>query len=153
MTSSQKFSVSLLISVVIFAFFSVITLSGQFDSIEAKFYQPAVRKPIEQKIRELSEQEKQYNQILFERFASFASDDAVLSFTKSVSSDEEVKSRALACAKIFSSSPYLQGIRIVDSNGRKIHYSSFESDKKKQNERSTEYEEYSKFVKNGQETE
>lgn len=153
MTSSQKFSVSLLISVVIFAFFSVITLSGQFDSIEAKFYQPAVRKPIEQKIRELSEQEKQYNQILFERFASFASDDAVLSFTKSVSSDEEVKSRALACAKIFSSSPYLQGIRIVDSNGRKIHYSSFESDKKKQNERSTVYEDYSNFVKNGQEVE
>ena len=153
MTSSQKFSVSLLISVVIFAFFSVITLSGQFDSIEAKFYQPAVRKPIEQKIRELSEQEKQYNQILFERFASFASDDAVLSFTKSVSSDEEVKSRALACAKIFSSSPYLHGIRIVDSNGRKIHYSSFESDKKKQNERSTVYEDYSNFVKNGQEVE
>ena len=153
MTSSQKFSVSLLISVVIFAFFSVITLSGQFDSIEAKFYQPAVRKPIEQKIRELSEQEKQYNQILFERFVSFASDDAVLSFTKSVSSDEEVKSRALACAKIFSSSPYLQGIRIVDSNGRKIHYSSFESDKKKQNERSTVYEDYSNFVKNGQEVE
>ena len=153
MTSSQKFSVSLLISVVIFAFFSVITLSGQFDSIEAKFYQPAVRKPIEQKIRELSEQEKQYNQILFERFASFASDDAVLSFTKSVSSDEEVKSRALACAKIFSSSPYLQGIRIVDSNGRKIRYSSFESDKKKQNERSTVYEDYSNFVKNGQEVE
>lgn len=153
MTSSQKFSVSLLISVVIFAFFSVITLSGQFDSIEAKFYQPAVRKPIEQKIRELSEQEKQYNQILFERFASFASDDAVLSFTKSVSSDEEVKSRVLACAKIFSSSPYLQGIRIVDSNGRKIHYSSFESDKKKQNERSTVYEDYSNFVKNGQEVE
>ena len=153
MTSSQKFSVSLLISVVIFAFFSVITLSGQFDSIEAKFYQPAVRKPIEQKIRELSEQEKQYNQILFERFASFASDDAVLSFTKSVSSDEEVKSRALACAKIFSSSPYLQGIRIVDSNGWKIHYSSFESDKKKQNERSTVYEDYSNFVKNGQEVE
>ena len=153
MTSSQKFSVSLLISVVIFAFFSVITLSGQFDSIEAKFYQPAVRKPIEQKIRELSKQEKQYNQILFERFASFASDDAVLSFTKSVSSDEEVKSRALACAKIFSSSPYLQGIRIVDSNGRKIHYSSFESDKKKQNERSTVYEDYSSFVKNGQEVE
>lgn len=153
MTSSQKFSVSLLISVVIFAFFSVITLSGQFDSIEAKFYQPAVRKPIEQKIRELSEQEKQYNQILFERFASFASDDAVLSFTKSVSSDEEVKSRALACAKIFSSSPYLQGIRIVDSNGRKIHYSSFENDKKKQNERSTVYEDYSNFVKNGQEVE
>ena len=153
MTSSQKFSVSLLISVVIFAFFSVITLSGQFDSIEAKFYQPAVRKPIEQKIRELSEQEKQYNQILFERFASFASDDAVLSFTKSVSSDEEVKSRALACAKIFSSSPYLQGIRIVDSNGRKIHYSSFESDKKKQNERSTVYEDYSNFLKNGQEVE
>ena len=153
MTSSQKFSVSLLISVVIFAFFSVITLSGQFDSVEAKFYQPAVRKPIEQKIRELSEQEKQYNQILFERFASFASDDAVLSFTKSVSSDEEVKSRASACAKIFSSSPYLQGIRIVDSNGRKIHYSSFGSDKKKQNERSTVYEDYSNFVKNGQEVE
>ena len=88
MTSGQKFSVSLLISVVIFAFFSVFALSGRFDFLEAKFYQPAVRQPVEQKVRELAEFEKQYNQILFERFASFASEEAVLSFTRSVSSDE-----------------------------------------------------------------
>ncbi|MDD5788936.1 MAG: hypothetical protein PUE30_00185, partial [Spirochaetia bacterium] len=151
MTSGQKFSVSLLISVVIFAFFSVFALSGRFDFLEAKFYQPAVRQPVEQKLRELAELEKQYNQILFERFASFASDEAVLSFTKSVSSDEEVKARSMVCARIFSSSPYLSGIRIVDSNGKKIHYSSFDGDVKKQDGRSTVYEDYSVLAKNGRE--
>ena len=151
MTSGQKFSVSLLISAVVFAFFSVFALSGRFDSLEAKFYQPAVRQPVEQKIRELAELEKQYNQILFERFTSFASEEAVLSFTKSVSSDEEVKARSVVCARIFSSSPYLLGIRIVDSNGKKIHYSSFEGDVKKQDGRSTVYEDYSALVKSGQE--
>ena len=151
MTSGQKFSVSLLISVVIFAFFSVFALSGRFDFLEAKFYQPAVRQPVEQKVRELAEFEKQYNQILFERFASFASEEAVLSFTKSVSSDEEVKARSMVCARIFSSSPYLSGIRIVDSNGKKIHYSSFDGDVKKQDGRSTVYEDYSVLAKKGRE--
>ena len=143
MTSSQKFSVSLLISVVVFAVFSVLALSGKFSFIEAKFYQPAVRRPIEQKISDLEKQHKQYTQILSERFAEFAADPSVASFTQSRASDEDVKNRSVVCARFFASSPYLLGVRIVDSSGRKIHYSTFESDKKRQDDKKIVYEDYS----------
>ena len=143
MTSSQKFSVSLLISVVVFAVFSVLALSGKFSFIEAKFYQPAVRRPIEQKISDLEKQHKQYTQILSERFAEFAADPSVASFTQSRASDEDVKNRSVVCARFFASSPYLLGVRIVDSSGRKIHYSTFESDKKRQDDKKVVYEDYS----------
>jgi hypothetical protein len=128
---------------VVFAVFSVLALSGKFSFIEAKFYQPAVRRPIEQKINDLEKQHKQYTQILSERFVEFASDPSIASFTQGRASDEDVKNRSVVCARLFASSPYLLGVRIVDSTGRKIHYSTFESDKKRQDDKKVVYEDYS----------
>ncbi len=153
MTSGQKISVSLLISVIAFAFFAVLSLSGQFEYIEAKFYQPAVRRPVEQKVTELAENEKQYNQILIDRFAFFLSNDAVLSSVKSKSDNAAVRERENLWAKLKVDSPSLLGLRIVDSNGRKIHFSTFDSDKKKQDDRKIIYEDYTKLVSNDEEIE
>ena len=153
MTSGQKISVSLLISVIAFAFFAVLSLSGQFEYIEAKFYQPAVRRPVEQKVTELAENEKQYNQILIERFAFFLSNDAVLSSVKSKADNVAVRERENLWAKLKVDSPSLLGLRIVDSNGRKIHFSTFDSDKKKQDDRKIIYEDYTKLVSNDEEIE
>ena len=142
LTSGQKFSVSLLISVVAFAVFSLLTLSGQFSFIEAKFYQPSVRHPIEQKINTLSEQEKQYTQILVDRFSSFAAEQSVLSYTQAKPSDQDVKQRSVVSAQLFSSAPYLLGIRIIDYSGKKIHFSTFAADKKKQDDKKVIYDDY-----------
>ena len=122
MTSSQKFSVSLLISVLAFSVFSVLALSGQFKVVEAKFYQPAVRRPIEQKVNELAEQGKQYNQILASRFSAFAGDSAVLTFTKKSPSPEEKKAQEISCGRLISSSPYLLGISVIEAGGKSIYY-------------------------------
>ncbi len=153
MTSGQKISVSLLISVIAFAFFAVLSLSGQFEYIEAKFYQPAVRRPVEQKVTELAENEKQYNQILIDRFAFFLSNDAVLSSVKSKADNAAVRERENLWAKLKVDSPSLLALRIVDSNGRKIHFSTFDSDKKKQDDRKIIYEDYTKLVSNDEEIE
>ena len=147
MTSSQKFSVSLLISVLAFSVFSVLALSGQFKVVEAKFYQPAVRRPIEQKVNELVEQEKQYNQILASRFSAFAGDSAVLTFTKKSPSPEEKKAQEISCGRLISSSPYLLGIRVIEAGGKSIYYSSFETDKKPRSDLNIKnYEDYDKVV-------
>ncbi len=153
LTSGQKISVSLLISVIAFAFFAVLSLSGQFEYIEAKFYQPAVRRPVEQKVTELAENEKQYNQILIDRFAFFLSNEAVLSSVKSKSDNAAVRERENLWAKLKVDSPSLLALRIVDSNGRKIHFSTFDSDKKKQDDRKIIYEDYTKLVSNDEEIE
>jgi len=140
-----------LISVVAFAVFSVLALSGRFDFIEAKFYQPAVRRPVEQKINELCEQKKQYNQILIDRFTAFVSEQSVQTFTKSSATDKEVQERSIVCARLFSTSSFLTGLRIIDGNGRRIHYSTFDYDKKKYDNKKVVYEDYNTIEKNGNE--
>lgn len=132
LTSGQKFSVSLLFSVAVFAVFTVLVFSGHFGFFEAKFYQPAVRHPIEQKAESLAELEQQYTQILIERFLTFTSDDSVRSFTMNSASSENVKSRLELIARLFSSSPGLLGIRIIGVDGKKVYYSTFSSDIKSQ---------------------
>ena len=151
MTSSHKFSLSLLISVIAFAVFSVLVLSGRFGFIEAKFYQPAVMRPIEQRLNELGEQEKHYKSILIQRFSSFVAKDSIFSFTKAQATDEQVRSRESECARLFSSCPYLLGIRIIDSNGKRLHYSTFESDIKKRDLKKVIYEDYSNVVNDADE--
>lgn len=121
-----------MLSVAAFAVFAVLAFSGHFGFIEAKFYQPAVRHPIEQKTKSLAELEQQYTQILTERFLSFAADDSVRSFTMNSASEADVKSRTEIVARLFSASSGLIGIRIIGSDGKRIYYSTFSSDIKKQ---------------------
>ncbi len=150
MKSGLKISVTLFISV-IFAFFAVLMFSPEFEYIEAEFYKPAVLRPVEQKVTELAENEKLYNQTLIERFASFLTKDEVLSFTKSKADDAVVRERISQWARLKQETPALIGLRIVDSRGRKIHFSTFDSDKKKQDDRKIIYEDYPKLVLNNEE--
>ncbi len=152
MKSGLKISVTLFISV-IFAFFAVLMFSPEFEYIEAEFYKPAVLRPVEQKVTELAENEKLYNQTLIERFASFLTKDEVLSFTKSKADDAVVRERISQWARLKQETPALIGLRIVDSKGRKIHFSTFDSDKKKQDDRKIIYEDYPKLVLNNEEVE
>ncbi len=152
MKSGLKISVTLFISV-IFAFFAVLMFSPEFEYIEAEFYKPAVLRPVEQKVTELAENEKLYNQTLIERFASFLTKDEVLSFTKSKADDAVVRERISQWARLKQETPALIGLRIVDSKGRKIHFSTFDSDKKKQDDRKIIYEDYPKLVLNNEEAE
>ncbi len=127
--------------------------SPEFEYIEAEFYKPAVLRPVEQKVTELAENEKLYNQTLIERFASFLTKDEVLSFTKSKADDAVVRERISQWARLKQETPALIGLRIVDSKGRKIHFSTFDSDKKKQDDRKIIYEDYPKLVLNNEEVE
>ena len=149
MTSSQKISLSLLIAVLFFSVFSVLTLSGQFDFIEAKFYQPTVKRPIEKKLENLYVQKKQYDSILTGRFETFLKEKSIDSFTQSKPSDEQVLERTSVFAQFLAVSPYLIGVRIVENDGKRIHFSTFELDKKKQDSKKILYEDYNKLFEQG----
>ncbi|MBP3607499.1 MAG: hypothetical protein J6J11_04200 [Treponema sp.] len=149
MTSSQKISLSLLIAVLFFSVFSVLTLSGQFDFIEAKFYQPTVKRPIEKKLENLYVQKKQYDSILIGRFETFLKEKSIDSFTQSKPSDEQVLERTSVFAQFLAVSPYLIGVRIVENDGKRIHFSTFELDKKKQDNKKILYEDYNKLFEQG----
>ena len=153
MTSGQKFSISLLISSILFGAFCVLTFSARFNFFETKFYAPSVRIPLEEKIETISKEEKLYNQLLIQKFSNFANSGECSSLTKNFPAKEESKDFSVLLSHFLSSTPDLKGIRVIDTNGKKIFFSTFESDIKQKvisSSTSTQkinYEDYSQLVK------
>jgi len=131
-TSGQKTAVSLLTTVVIFACFTVAAFAGLFSQIEARFYEPAKVAGIRKQLDQVSDSSETYIQTLLDRFgtgaASFVRNGAVASYLSPEPADTDVRMRTKITGTLFSDTPGLDGIRLVDSNGRNVHFSTYSSD-------------------------
>lgn len=132
MTSSQKTAVSLLVSVILFAAFSVISFTGLFSLIDARFYEPEKISQIQKHLETISENYDEYITTLESRFGknenSFLKQKSVLSYIESKASEEDVLLRSRLSGELFNQTPGLMGMRLVDKNGINIHFSTFGSD-------------------------
>lgn len=132
MTSSQKTAVSLLVSVILFAAFSVISFTGLFSLIDARFYEPEKISQIQKHLETISENYDEYITTLESRFGknenSFLKQKSVLSYIESKASEEDVLLRSRLSGELFNQTPGLMGMRLVDKNGINIHFSTFSSD-------------------------
>ena len=146
MTSGQKTAVSLLITVVIFACFTVAAFAGLFSTIEARFYEPAKITGIRKQLDTVSESSEIYIKTLLDRFGtgadSYAGNPIVSSYISQEPADEDIRQRTKITGELFSETPGLEGIRLVDANGRNIHFSTFTSDILKQTDSLRMYKNY-----------
>ncbi|MBQ0052553.1 MAG: hypothetical protein KBT11_10920 [Treponema sp.] len=129
MTSGQKVASSLLISVLCFSLFTVLAFSGLFDLVEVNYYQPVAKQIKEQKLQEIEEAQNEYLEILTTRFDNFAKNGDVKTYANLRPSDASVQNRERIRAELLMNTQALQGIRIVDSNGRNLYFSTYEADK------------------------
>ena len=143
LTAGQKVAVSLLISSLLFAVFSVAAFARLFGFIEVRFYQPMITGDIERRLGRISEAQDRYIESLFKRFESFASDEAVRSYASPRPSDDFSRGREAARAALMMDTRALKGIRIIDAAGINIHYSSFPSDLMSSSESEITYRKYS----------
>jgi hypothetical protein len=142
MTVGQKASVSLLIAVLLFAAMVVAAFSGLFDLIESKFYNPAVTRGFETSLAAIAEASDRYHGGNLERFRAVLTLDAVKrSFLPNMSA-QDAFDRANSLGKLQEVTVGLVGIRIVESNGRRIHFSSFPGDLLRKGELETVYRNY-----------
>lgn len=142
MSSGQKVAVSLFISILLFCGLAVAAFAGVFSVVENHFYQPVVEKSISKNIESIAAEEKEYFSILEKRFLNFAEDSATKSYISQRPTQSQVKARAEKQGKLFSETFGLKGIRIVDINGRYLHYSSFQGDILKRSANSITYKNY-----------
>ena len=142
MSAGQKIAVSLLISVILFAAFTVAAFAGLFSFVEARFYQPLVVKTNEQRLKNLAEKEEEYSEVLNQRFAAFAAKKETASYATAAPTVSDQKNRTNLTGTLFSQTPSLMGIRIIDKNGRNIHYSSFAADEKFRSKGQVSYKNY-----------
>lgn len=142
MSSGQKVAISLLISVILFAAFAVAAFAGLFSVIEVRFYQPLVVKNIEQRIKTIAEKEQEYSSALDQRFLGFAAKKEIGSYASAKPSADMQKNRTTLTGTLFSQTPSLQGIRVIDKNGRNIHFSTYSSDEKNRSKNQVAYKNY-----------
>ncbi|EPF25226.1 hypothetical protein HMPREF1221_02311 [Treponema socranskii subsp. paredis ATCC 35535] len=146
MTSGQKIAVSVLTTAVIFACFVVAAFAGLFSKIEARFYEPAKIADIRKQLDSVAECSETYINTLLEQFDtgenSYLSDSSVASYALSSPADSDVQRRTHRTAALFSEASGLDGIRLIDVNGRSVHFSTYPSDILKQTDSMRIYKNY-----------
>ena len=135
MKSSVKIAVSLIIATAVFASVIVASSFGLLSSVEKTFYEPAKLKVIRAKLEATADYGNEYIENLLFHFtdsaSGFLSQPSVASFAGQETSDDAVA----AVYKLMESVPALSGIRIVDSEGRRVYYSYFKTDSRTDGQR------------------
>ncbi|GAB1432535.1 hypothetical protein MASR2M29_11600 [Spirochaetota bacterium] len=99
-----------------------------FNSIEVKFFNEKVRRSVEKDMDMLSLSIDNYHKNNEERFLKILDEDSLRkSFLPNMSA-QDVFSRTKAIGLLQESTPGLTTVRIIDSNGTRIHYSTLPSD-------------------------
>ncbi len=142
MTVGQKASLSLLVAVLLFAAFAVAAFSGLFNILEARFYDPAISRQYSDNLSAVAKATEVWNSLNFSRFAAALETPSVKrSFLPNMSAQDSFD-RANALGKLQADTPGLAGIRIIDLDGKRIHFSSFPTDILKKSDTSILFRDY-----------
>ncbi|MCA1949583.1 MAG: hypothetical protein LDL24_03355 [Treponema sp.] len=142
MTASHKVSVSLLISVLLFAAFSVLAFTGLFDLIEARFYNPSITKQALHEITTDASLVDAYIKEVQGRFSQILTEPAVQRSFLPNQSAEDIFERSKATGILLESTGGLQWIRFIDAGGKRIHFSTLREDILRQDATSLAYKNY-----------
>ncbi len=145
MTSVQKVTLSLLLSVILFSAFCVLAFSGLFSLIEARFYEPMVLRAYEERLQHIEAATDEYYTTLARRFEQYTADEGVHTYIEKTVTDDVSKYRTDVTGKLLSETAALTGIRIVGVNGKNVHFSTFENDRLKTGENMVSYRNYSEI--------
>ena len=156
MTSGQKIAFSLLAALGLFVVFVLSLNSKLFKQLETRFYTQAKIEENTGQLDKISESCDSYISkilLLVEKGDNaWVKDASVRSYYVQNPSESEVTSRRRLTEELFQEIPALSGIRIVDKNGRNVHYSSFDdTDILRQNGISKIYKNYNDIIKDADE--
>ena len=156
MTSGQKIAFSLLVAMGLFAVFVLSLNSKLFNELETRFY---TQSRIEQNTGQLDRVSEGCDSYITKILNltekgenAWVKDASVRSFYVQNASESDVMTRRRLTEQLFAEIPALSGIRIVDKNGRNLHYSSFDdTDLLKQSGITKIYKNYNDITKDADE--
>ncbi len=156
MTSGQKIAFSLLVAMGLFAVFVLSLNTKLFTQLESKFYTQSKIAQNTGQLDKISEGCDSYISEILNLIEkgdnAWVKNASVRSFYVQNASESDVNIRRRLTETLFSEIPALTGIRIVDKNGRNVHYSSFDdTDLLKQTGISKIYKNYGDIVKDADE--
>ena len=130
MSSAKKAAISLFITVLIFAIFSIAAFVHLLGTLETKFYQPAVISGMENHLKDVSACLDEYTVAQAKEFSFFINLPCVKSVYLVNESQEDIEAREKYSSHLLLKNAGLQGIRIICPNEGNILFSTFENDAK-----------------------
>jgi hypothetical protein len=128
MNVGQKATLSLLISTLLASAFAVLAFSGLFNIIEADFFDARVRSSVDSSLDALADSSNAYHTVNLDRFSTLLDKDYVKRSFLPNQSSEDLFQRTSAFGILAEEISGLLGVRFIDLEGRRIHYSSFPAD-------------------------
>ena len=157
MSSGQKAALSFLSALVLFAGFVFFAQIGLMAQIETKFYAQTKINEKDDQLEKLSQRCNSYISDILTKIQTgdnaYLKSSAVKTFVHQNPSEKDSAERKNLTAQLFDEldSYGLDGIRIIEKNGRTLHYSSFETDVLKRVNLNTTYKLYTDVVKDSDE--
>ena len=142
----------MLITMLLFALFVVEANLKLFSKLETRFYSQAKIAEKMHQLDQAGEELDSYISDLLSVLGDYAQKPEVFSYHEHNPSEKSVTARRNVTENLFRQLPALSGIRIIDVNGRNVHYSSFdESDLLKENGLTKIYKNYNDIIKDSDE--
>ena len=157
MSSLQKAALSFLSALVLFAGFVFFAHIGLMAQIETKFYAQTKINEKDDQLEKLSQRCNSYISDILTKIQTgdnaYLKSSAVKTFVHQNPSEKDSAERKNLTAQLFDElEAYgLDGIRIIEKNGRTLHYSSYETDVLKRVSLNTTYKLYTDVVKDADE--
>ncbi|MGI5064502.1 hypothetical protein [Treponema putidum] len=128
MRTGLKVLISLVISLAVFIGLLLLTVSDYESFIETKVYKPAIVRYINDNLADIEESFKNWNETNLHLFKSVLNEQALMSAAKQDQSQSDIEERDNIISKIISTVPGFIGLRIIDSQYQKMHFSTFPED-------------------------
>ena len=128
MKTHQKTALSLLLAVVVFSTFAVLSYSGLFEYIEANFYDPRVRDRVESTLDRGAEVLDTYHANNQQRFSAILTEPAVRSVYRVNQSRDDIVARRNFFARLEEQVTSLAFVRFVDTEAERLWYSTLAQD-------------------------
>ncbi len=147
MRQSLKISLSLLIALVLFAVFSVLAFRGGFDYLQAAFFQPQVLRERGEALAAAAGAVLRYHERNVERFRGVLREPYIAGAFSATGqqSRQDIFNRGNLFGKLLEQYPSLLGVRFLDPDGERVHFSTFPQDSSYSSDRkSVTYLDFSK---------
>lgn len=142
MKTIVKVIVSLIITFVICGLCVFLALSGGLKAVEVNYYRPHVIENIDNRLEKIGKAFDSYSDSLIKEFADYSDNPTIASYTERQPLDSAVKDRVNFTGILMERVPALEGLRLIEKEGRKIHFSTYRSDIRRSTEVLVSYSNY-----------
>jgi hypothetical protein len=128
MTEPRKAALSLLITILLFAAFTVASFMGLFDLIEARFYNPGVTVALSGELSHETASIEVFITTIERWFSGSLGEPAVKRSFMVNQTNADIYERSQVFTRLHERLDGLQWVRFIDSGGNRIHYSTWQGD-------------------------